>query len=170
MVLLKDNGDGIYITHDAAGKIVGNDPGNLVLGTLGTNYFYLDSIVQFKHTLNFGNQSDNMPGIRLNKTGNGTTGFTTGAGDLGGFTVSAIVSETVAEAIDEFGKRGNRTAASLIYLVRQTDSNVFRTFPNDQFAQKKFCPVVILTVDTTEVMEKGNDLLLATILLAEVWQ
>ncbi len=111
-----------------------------------------------------------MPGIRLAKQGSGNTGFTTGEGDLGGFTISATVKESVAEYIEEFGKRGNRTSASLVYLVRQTDSDVFRTFPDESFAQKKFCPVVILNTDTTEVMEKGNDLLLATVLLAEVWQ
>ncbi|KKL63388.1 hypothetical protein LCGC14_2175580, partial [marine sediment metagenome] len=54
MVLLKDNGIGIYLTDDLASKIVSNTPGDLTLGTLGTDYIYLDEIVLFKRSLNLG--------------------------------------------------------------------------------------------------------------------
>ena len=169
MVLLKDNGQGIYITDDLAAKIVSNTPGDLTLGTLGTDYIYLDEIVLFKRSLNLGNQSDNMPGHQINKIGAGKTGHNTGEGDLGGFIINATGNETLAENTEKFSKRQNRTGAEAIYLIRQTASDVFRNFSNDAFALKKYCPVIIFTMESTEVHEKGFDNLLINIMCGEVW-
>lgn len=169
MALLKNNGQGIYISQDNASKITGDTPGDLTLGTLGQNYIYIDEIVMFKHTLSFGSQGDNMPGLQINRIGSGKTGWTTGNADLGGFILNAIVDETGAEQAEEFGKRSNRDNAAAIYLVKQTASDVFRTFPNNAFAQKKYCPTIIFSVDTAEKMESKKDHVLANFLLGEVW-
>ena len=169
MVLLKNNGQGIYITDDLASKIVNNTPGDLTLGTLGTDYIYLEEIILFKRSLNLGNQSDNMPGHQINKIGSGKTGHTTGEGDLGGFIINATGDETLAENTEKFSKKHNRTGAEAIYLIRQTSSDVFRNFANDAFTFKKYSPVIVLTMETTEKHESGADFFLVTVMCGEVW-
>lgn len=169
MTLLKNNGPGIYLTKDSAAKIVSNTPGELTLGTVGTDYIYLEEIVLFDHALNFGNQGDNMPGKIISKVGTGQTDSTTGEGDLGGFTIHTTLTESLAELLERLGKLDNRTTKLKLFLIRQTSSDVFRQFPNDSGVLKKYCPITIFTTKTTEKHEGGFDFLLSTVVCGEVW-
>lgn len=169
---LSGAGIGIFLVEEEDGQIAANTPGGIELENLvlGDSYFYFDSFLTFEHALNFGGQSDNMPGHSLSKTGSGLTGHTTGEGDLGGFTITATLDESNAELLEQFCKLNNRTLDNAKYLVRQTASNTFRTFSTPSGNPAKYVPVIVLTCKINEVMEKNNDYLLATLLLAETWR
>ncbi|KKN56983.1 hypothetical protein LCGC14_0567050 [marine sediment metagenome] len=168
--LLSAAGIGVFIVEEENGQINANTPGGIDLDNLsvGDTYIYLEELVRLSHTLDFGNQGDNMPGHTVNKIDAGQTGHSTGEGDLCGFTLQATVDETTAELLEKFGKLDNRTGDGKKFLVRQTASNVFRQYPNAAGTLKKYAPVIVMRVETIEVHDKGFDHILASILMVEV--
>lgn len=174
--LLKNNSvQGLYFTEEENGQIANNTPGEIDLDnlTLATMYIYFDTIIRFQHKVTYNREGDDWIGLKTWASGQGTVQASTGGAKRGVFLITVEADETTAENLERMGILNVKTGSvsgtgKLKYLVKQTAASAFRQFPNSAGALVNYTAIIIRGSDSTEIADKGKDVLLINIACEEI--
>ena len=153
---------GLYITEDEGGAVAADTPGEIDLANLavGDTYVYFDTILRFEEKATFNDEGLDFFGFKTSSTG--STGdlkvqAITGEGMKVFYMCTVETDETTAENLKLLAAKNVIIGDGIKYLVKQTASEAFETFPNGAGVAKKVTAVIIRGYDIKEIGDKGED-------------
>ena len=160
---IKNNStQGLYITEDEGGAVAGDTPGEIDLDNLvlGDSYIYFDTILRFEEKATFNDEGLDFFGFKTFSTG--TIGdldvqANTGEGMRVFYMCSVETNETTAENLKLLAAKNVIIGDGIKYLIKQTASEAFETFPNGSAVAKKVTAIIIRGYDIVEIAISGKD-------------
>lgn len=158
--LIKNNStQGLYITEEEGGSIAGDTPGEIDLANLvlGDSYIYFDTILRFEEKGTFNREDPDWTGFKTWQSGSLDVQASTGGGMKVFYMCTVETDETTAENLKLVAALNVVIGDGIKYLVKQTASEAFETFPNGSGVAKKATAIIIRGYNIVEIGNSGKD-------------
>lgn len=158
--LIKNNStQGLYITEEEDGQIANDTPGEIDLTNLvlGDSYIYFDTLLRFEEKTTFNREDPDWTGFKTWQSGSLDVAFSTGGGMRTFYMCTVETDETTAENLKKLAALNVVIGDGAKYIVKQTASEAFETFPDGSGTLKKSTKVIIRGHSIAEVGTSGKD-------------